>query len=590
MAHKESLAKGPLRRIFIHNIKSLWIFLVPCIVLLLFLLNARNELDRNIVINQEVAATERAVQRFNGNMSKLASSVELMAYNSDIRALLETKTFTLSTSWINRISAIQQQITVTMLQHPFVSTVAIHAASVNYYVFQSSAYLQKESAANAMEETTLRSLETAEAEAGWYLMNGDCFYFYPVLIKNILSGSILARVNQTNLQAAMAGILPDAQHRMLLVNEQDIILADSLGSLTGQAMEQCFRYDRQESIQLITADHVSTTLSISECEITGGRLFLIAPQTQLNDQYRNTLIFLLSVTVLILGVMILLVYISAVSLCRPYQAILHLLDAPARLSNEQYNKRYRTMDNLGMIFTLIHQKNYQYMAARNELKEKEQMLSEAQNAMLLAQMDPHFLFNTLDSIHWMSVGIIGADNKVSAVICKLSQLLRISLQSTSPQTTVRKETEHARLYLEIQHIRQEYPIEIIWHVDPALLYCPILCLSLQPLLENAISHGIRNKKDGRIEISIQREGDRLCVRVTDNGAGLSPTQLSAIQERISRTDLPGEKHIGLANISCRLKLIYGEEGKMTIDSTEGEYLTVCISIPLGSSCPETTQS
>lgn len=166
------------------------------------------------------------------------------------------------------------------------------------------------------------------------------------------------------------------------------------------------------------------------------------PQT-----WSDTFFYTVLLSVVVFLCFVILLYKSTQALCRPYEVILELLKKPELLTNFEYNQRYRTIDKLGMIFTLIHQKNYQYLAVKGELSEKERMLREAQNAMLQAQINPHFLFNTLDNINWMAYELLPEDNKVSACIQQLSQLLRLSLQRSSPITSIQEEIEHATLYI-----------------------------------------------------------------------------------------------------------------------------------------------
>ncbi len=579
MTPAKGFLQGPLGKIFRHHIRSLVIFFLPCLLLLLVVFSVRNGLDRRMVLERESATAEKSAQQMNTAMEQLASSVQLLTYNSQILDLCQAGQFTLTDRWIKRISAIQEQLTYTRLQNPCVSTITVHALDIRYYVFRSTAYSEKETAANAMEEGCIRALEASDAPMGWYVRENECFFYAPIRLHQRLAGSVLARVNQSSLEAAMTAALPDHVHRMMLVDGQGTVLADSSGQHMGQHTALPLAADPRQGIALIRDGDTPTTLQTYPCAITGGWMLILAPQQQLTAQYNSSLLFVLLLAALVLVVLVVLIYLSAVMLLRPYETILQLLSEPALLSNEEYDRRYRTMDDLGMISMLIHQKNYQYLAARDELAEKEHMLREAQNAMLLAQMNPHFLFNTLDSIHWMALGMLPEDNRISATICKLSQLLRISLRSTTPQTTVRQEVQHARLYLEIQQLRQEFPIEVAWDVAEELEDCAILCLSLQPLLENAMLHGIRNSRGGRIEVSMREADGLLTVSVMDNGSGIAPEELAAIRERLANPLPPADRQIGLANISCRLKLIYGDRSALTVESQQGQFTRVVMRLP-----------
>ena len=581
MKMNKTITHGPLGKIFWHNLRSILIFIVPCLILLTVLFQMRIGLDRRIVVNKETAATEKVARQFNEQLLKLSENVELIAYNAQTRMLFSTHKFVLSTTFIKRIDAIQQLIKNAIWQQPFVSSITVYATELNYFVLKDTAYSRKEQAANPADECPALELEAANATQGWYMMDGDCYYYYPRLAdEHQLAGSVLARISRDDFSQLMNDCITDIRQQLILTDQSGIIVADSSGALVGLAYDEYISGEKKTG--LVTLSSTPTLVYEEACEIPWLRLLIIAPQEQLIAQNQSTIVFMIIASLLAIFTLVFFMYLSARLLCRPYEAILHLLGAPTVLSSAEYDHKYRSIDHLGMISTLIHQKNYQYMAVRNELDEKKSMLREAQNAMLLAQMNPHFLFNTLDCINWMAVDLSNGENKVSTAICRLSQLLQISLRSTTPETVVQKEIEHARMYVEIQQIRQEHPIEVIWNVDESLADRPILCLSIQPLLENAISHGVTNQANARIEISIhQEDGKMLVVTVTDNGRGIQPEELAAIREQLFHAHIHGGKHIGLNNISCRLWLVYGENATISVDSIPGKFTTVCLHMPLG---------
>lgn len=209
------------------------------------------------------------------------------------------------------------------------------------------------------------------------------------------------------------------------------------------------------------------------------------------------------------------------------------------------------------------------------LKERESEL-----ALLQAQINPHFLYNALDSIYWQAVNADDEDTAES--IYGLSQLFRLVLSQGNQFVTVEMETELVERYLEIQKMRFLRQMEYEIQVEPEVLYEKIPKLILQPFVENAVVHGIE-KKDMvcTICVTAKWEGNGILFQICDTGAGMSAEQLESIWEQGSDQKFSGQRIGGYAvkNIRQRLKLVYGGTYRLDIQSEEGKGTTVTIYIP-----------
>ncbi|MCI8634749.1 MAG: histidine kinase [Eubacterium sp.] len=209
------------------------------------------------------------------------------------------------------------------------------------------------------------------------------------------------------------------------------------------------------------------------------------------------------------------------------------------------------------------------------LKERESEL-----ALLQAQINPHFLYNALDSIYWQAVNADDEDTAES--IYGLSQLFRLVLSQGNQFVTVEMETELVERYLEIQKMRFLRQMEYEIQVEPEVLYEKIPKLILQPFVENAVVHGIE-KKDMvcTICVTAKWEGNGILFQICDTGAGMSAEQLESIWEQGSDQKFSGQRIGGYAvkNIRQRLKLVYGGAYRLDIQSEEGKGTTVTIYIP-----------
>lgn len=205
----------------------------------------------------------------------------------------------------------------------------------------------------------------------------------------------------------------------------------------------------------------------------------------------------------------------------------------------------------------------------NVRQEKEmQHLTELQ--LIQAQVNPHFLYNTLDTIVWLIEG--GMTDDAVEMISSLSIFFRTSLSKGNDIIPLSEEERHTLSYLEIQQYRYRDILEFEINIPKELSGIPVPKLSIQPLAENALYHGIKNRRDkGKILIEGREEEDALVLTVSDNGQGMTPERLHEVQEAIRTGERAG---FGLAAVAERIALYYGPGYGMKIFSEEGKGTTV----------------
>ena len=216
-----------------------------------------------------------------------------------------------------------------------------------------------------------------------------------------------------------------------------------------------------------------------------------------------------------------------------------------------------------------------------ETKDNQDQLRQMEIAALEEQINPHFLYNALDSITWLIETQRGAD--AVQMVGALAKLLRLSLNRGGNFHAVRREVEHVESYLLIQRTRYGQRFSSRIHVERAAedLLCPRLIL--QPLVENAIKHGIGDNTGCTIEVRIFLEGESLVMTVRDDGMGILPDKLRSVQQALRESQPPRPDEIsGLAlkSVNRRIRLLCGEEWGITIDSEMEEYTCVRIALPV----------
>lgn len=207
-------------------------------------------------------------------------------------------------------------------------------------------------------------------------------------------------------------------------------------------------------------------------------------------------------------------------------------------------------------------------------------LNDAKYKALQMQVNPHFLYNTLDT---MSAIALSQQCPLVSTLCRaLSELFRYSLNMGEPLATMEDELKHLKNYLYVMNVRMRDSIHLDLEVPSELMRARLPRLSLQPLVENAIQHGLRDKRgEKRLSISAALGEKTLTISIADNGVGMSQETIRQLLAWDAALALRQSDSIGLVNIQSRLKLLFGEEYGIEIESQPGEGSRVTLHIPAG---------
>jgi len=235
-------------------------------------------------------------------------------------------------------------------------------------------------------------------------------------------------------------------------------------------------------------------------------------------------------------------------------------------------------DEIGVLMSSVHA-----MASRlNALFENQYKLEikqrEAQLKLLYEQINPHLLYNTLESIYWKCS--LDGHSESARMIKELSRLMRIALSRGKELIPLRDELEHARAYVNLQKMRYDYGFRVHWDVEEALLATPIPKITLQPLIENAIIHGVKAMEDeGEIAVSGRIEGGCAVIRVADNG--YKEADLELLRRLVSGEETDPDRGYGVRNIQQRIRLHFGEPYGLSYEKREGGGLAAKLVLPIG---------
>lgn len=220
-----------------------------------------------------------------------------------------------------------------------------------------------------------------------------------------------------------------------------------------------------------------------------------------------------------------------------------------------------------------------------KIREDERKMRRAELRLLQEQINPHFLYNTLDAIVWLIED--GKTEQAENMVVSLSSFFRTVLSKGREFISVREEEQHVRSYLEIQQARYQDILRYEICIDPELYSYKTLKMTLQPLVENALYHGIKNKRGGgTIRIRGERDGALIRFAVEDDGIGMSRDELAHLREEIKKPCKETDKGFGMANVNERIQMNFGINYGMTVDSEEGRGTRVDVAIPALPLCPE----
>ena len=357
----------------------------------------------------------------------------------------------------------------------------------------------------------------------------------------------------------------ELNNTQIIIWRDEGILYDSApyenGVLSSMHQDELFTFLKTDGIKRLSAAERFYVKSIP-CENTNWYITAVTPYNMLRLDKRNTLILFLCIAAMTLLVALLCSYLFTNNITETIRRLQRYVDNLK--TGRQEKIHFNPTDEIGRIgneFIRVVEENEKLTTNlyKSLYQEKESEL-----IALQSQIKPHFLYNALDSIFWMAEEHNAPD--ISHMTVALSNMFKLSLNNGEKLITIRKELEMVQSYITIQKVRFEDRIRVITSVEEGILDLKIVKFILQPLVENAINHGIAHKDDGGIiTIQIRRKENDILITVEDNGIGFETH------------DIPIPSHgYAVRNIDDRLKLYYGADYGVQITSVPGQGTTAFV--------------
>ena len=293
----------------------------------------------------------------------------------------------------------------------------------------------------------------------------------------------------------------------------------------------------------------------------------------------STVILLTAVVALIIAAIF--TYIASLAISRPIEELAEVMTSSG-LENLHARVTVHGTDEIAQLGTSFNQlMDKLERSIHNEYVMNLQQ-KEAKIQALQAQMNPHFLYNVLQSM--ASMALIHDVPNIATMATSLGNVLRYSIKADGIFAPMREELEHVENYLAIQKIRFQDRVNYFVDVPECVMDALLPRVSLQPMVENAIIHGLEPRQEpGAISIQAWLDGNRLVVEVADDGQGIAPQKLLLLQKELETDNAPGKNSavgIGLRNLNARIKLLYEQSGVLRIDSEYGVGTVMRIEVPI----------
>lgn len=381
-----------------------------------------------------------------------------------------------------------------------------------------------------------------------------------------LLGFMVVSIDLDVIEIASNRLQESLRKRFTIVDESDNIIYNNDFSLIGQKFSETIRPNR--------TDHLMVA---SRFERQRWTTYLYMPKKELSAEgslLRHNLYLLATLMLIFLAIVSIL--LSTV-ITHPLKKLMRNILLVEKGQFDQVQE-IRSRDEIGHLSTRFQRMSHELKRLVERIQQEEKDKATAEIRALQSQINPHFLYNTLGSVKW--IASMQQANKIVEMTDALIEMLFYAARSEDALVTVRQELDNLRNYMIIQKVRYYNRIRLEIQADEDTLDERIPKLILQPLVENAIFHGLAWKEEsGTITINVERSGNDISITIQDNGVGMDDETLHSLTDSLAYAEKEEAQNIGLYNVMRRLKLHYGENHGFELKSKWGEGTTIRMVLP-----------
>jgi len=415
------------------------------------------------------------------------------------------------------------------------------------------------------------------------LLKGSILYsrdteLNPVILIDVRIDTVKSIIERANIGQDTGVMFCNKKGNIIYTN-------DSQGKVPGLSKEAIDQITKNDSGELITVlNGKKYLLTFGTSNVTGWKLITTAPYSIIQDDLKKMLLFYLAILLIVILLTVLISYVFSKIIFKPIKNLqtgMSLVES----GKFQFQLESATNDELGQLVEKFNSMTTTINSLINEKYVAEIAKKSAEFSYLQSQINPHFIYNTLQIIS--SMAVVYKVPEISIAAKGLANTLRYSINTKNKYVTIKDEINNLISYLDVQKLRFGDLLNYELEVNKEIYDCMIIKLLLQPIAENSISHGIDLKgTSGKIVISGGRVNENIFISIWDNGVGMSEDEVENLINHINSTkeDIEDSHHsqhnnIGLKNINMRIKLLYGEDFGLEIESQKNDWTRIIIKIP-----------
>ncbi len=558
-------------------------FLVELIPICIILVVSLYTYSADIILDKTLEQTSETVEQFSNSldnyMTLIINKMEIMADSPIIQEELNAESDEVnivSDSFYSRSKQIRR---IMIQEYSSVTMNDMELYGMNGASYYFSVWSQKREIEN--EDELFRKAD--EARGRWVLVNedetNDTLHVIK-LIKDLQTykpiGYVRIGLKRDYIDKMTSNISFGSNGNITILDEQDRIISGKIDDILMSYMVQekssegSFEYGRGKSKCIAVYVHSN---------ITGLDTIGLIPMEYLGRE----LVGIQSVSIVLIVLAVLIGILVSMYIARGLVSpIEDTADALEQFSKGDFEVRLPEdrSDEIGKMNIVFNKAIKDIKELMQKLTQAEILEKEMEFKTLQSQMNPHFLYNTLDAINWMAFK--EGQTEICNLVSAISNLMRISISNRQSLIPLEQELGYVRDYLYIQNMRYKGRLKTVYDVDESLLNQVVPKLIVQPIVENAIVHGIEGSHGkNTLYISAIRIGSNIDIIVRDTGVGMSEEKVQNLLKEPEAVKSSNASHtnLGMYAVHKRLKFLYGEDYGLTVQSMEGEGTTVVIRIP-----------
>ena len=532
--------------------------ILPVVIMAVYFLRGMIETTRSQEMDNMESVIEQAVDTMTNQANIYENLVDYLSYSRELRDIVGMEPQSDYLTYLEYVDVIDPLLQMPQVYHNEIAGITLYSESIE-----------------VPHGNMLLPLSQAEGESWYSKLEDSSRMQWTVIRGNSPRITVSRRFYDDEESTAVLAITLDYDAMLRpftdrLAENMGGLILDSDGNVVYSSvlMEEKYHPEQPESLEYIQQNY---SYFMGEMEETGWTFCLYRPTQLITDSVVGLILQSLPVLILCILALAVVGYFFSKGLVHPLERLTDNIN-PLQLGFRKVTVSSVSNDEVGVLIRSFRRMMDEMNRLISEVYESKIKLQNTEMKALQAQINPHFLYNSLSIINWKALEADQED--ISKVTLALSTYYRTSLNRGETMTTVENEINNIRAYLGIQLIMHDNSFKVIEDIDMDAGGYRIPKLILQPLVENSIDHGLdmSEKEEKCLWLTVSQDGNDLLFEVRDNGVGME-------QEKADEIVSYHSKGYGLRNVYERIRVLYGEEGNMDITSCVGEGTRIQIRVP-----------